>query len=343
MIRIIISLFLFIAYSLSLQAQSSSFFRENSPLQLLPFNIQKQILDYKKIWKTNFDVYIIDWRDIHEGGPSRDIIPAISNPNFNENINTVNIPDNEPVIVLRFAKKIFKAYPIRYLMWHEIINDSHDNNHFAVTYNPLYGTYHVFSRLIEQQILEFKSTGKLYFGNSLYYDTLSESWWQQANAKALVGLFTGEQLPSLPFELMSFNSFKQLPGHLYVMTAPENTLKPYGKSAYGGFTKQNKPFQYPQAHHPFLPIFEPIISINNRQLAMSFRFLKKYKRIELPNNIIVRWFSGMANPLDQSILQHGNDMGFIKIEQWGKIIPYHIDYAYAHYLLAPNARYIDEK
>jgi len=87
---------------------------------------------------TDFENTSIDrWVEIISGGPPKDGIPAIDNPTFEPAATKVGLEMREPVITLEIEGELARAYPIRYLMWHEIVNDTVAGIPVAVTFCPL--------------------------------------------------------------------------------------------------------------------------------------------------------------------------------------------------------------
>src|SRR5688572_22720874 len=58
---------------------------------------------------------------IVSGGPPRDGIPSIDNPKF-VSITETGLQDSELVLGLEIEGDV-RAYPLRILVWHEIVND----------------------------------------------------------------------------------------------------------------------------------------------------------------------------------------------------------------------------
>ena len=73
--------------------------------------------------QTNFEkTTLVNWSEIISGGPPKDGIPALVDPAFVA-AGDAALPQNEPVITVELAQQTPRAYPLRYLMWHEIVND----------------------------------------------------------------------------------------------------------------------------------------------------------------------------------------------------------------------------
>ena len=80
-------------------------------------------LSWKLEWpKTNFGKTSINLDEIQSGGPPKDGIPSIDNPKFIPVAEVKDLADSEPVIGLIINGKA-RAYPLRILTWHEIVND----------------------------------------------------------------------------------------------------------------------------------------------------------------------------------------------------------------------------
>ena len=84
--------------------------------------------------------------DIFSGGPGKDGIPAIGNPQF-ESVEAAGqwLVDNEPVQVVDINGEV-KAYPLGILIWHEIVNDTVGGVPVVVTYCPLCNSALTFDR-----------------------------------------------------------------------------------------------------------------------------------------------------------------------------------------------------
>ncbi|MEM7670902.1 MAG: DUF3179 domain-containing (seleno)protein, partial [Pseudomonadota bacterium] len=141
---------------------------------------------------TDFETTSIDnWVEIMSGGPPKDGIPAIDDPQFITVSDEGRLSDREAVVTLELDGERPRAYPIRYLMWHEIVNDRVGDTPVSVTYCPLCNSFMVFDTRVDGQILTFGVSGKLRNSDMVMYDRETESWWQQAIGTGIVGEHTG--------------------------------------------------------------------------------------------------------------------------------------------------------
>jgi hypothetical protein len=84
-----------------------------------------------------------------------------------------------------------RAYPLRFLVWHEVVNDTLGGTPIAVTYSPLCDSAAVFRRTVAGETVAFGVSGLLLNSNLLLYDRrpggAGESLWGQLLARAVAG------------------------------------------------------------------------------------------------------------------------------------------------------------
>ena len=163
---------------------------------------------------TDFSKHTVEFSEIRSGGPPKDGIPAIDAPRF-EQLDAgraggwaKTIGDNEPVISLVIAGDA-RAYPVRILIWHEIVNDTVGGIPVVITYCPLCNSGLVFERALADRVLDFGTTGKLRNSDLVMYDRQTESWWQQFTGEAIVGTLSGRGLRLVPSRMESLLRFRQ--------------------------------------------------------------------------------------------------------------------------------------
>jgi hypothetical protein len=97
--------------------------------------------------KADFTKLSIDPNEIMSGGPPRYGIPPIDNPKF-ELASEHDLPDTEPVIGVHLNGQ-YKAYSLRVLTWHQIVNDRINNFPITITFCPLCNAAIVFDRRLD--------------------------------------------------------------------------------------------------------------------------------------------------------------------------------------------------
>ena len=106
--------------------------------------------------------------DIIQAGPGKDGIPALSRPNFVSRKKDNWMEPDEPVIGV-YVNGVAKAYPVRILNYHEVVNDDFDGQAVAVTYSPLCASALAFSTEQPNENWELAVSGLLYNNNLLFF------------------------------------------------------------------------------------------------------------------------------------------------------------------------------
>ena len=181
--------------------------------------------------KTDFSKTSIDFDEIMSGGPPKDGIPSIDAPRFVPVAESSDLAATEPVIGLVVAGDA-RAYPLRILIRHEIVNDTVGGIPVAVTYCPLCNSAVVFDRRVAGEATEFGTTGKLRNSDLVMYDRATESWWQQFLGEAIVGARTGTRLKVLPARLESWERFAQRFPDGRVLVPKASLWNAYGTNPY---------------------------------------------------------------------------------------------------------------
>jgi hypothetical protein len=70
----------------------------------------------------DFDKHSIPVEEIRGGGPPKDGIPALTDPEYIPAADADFMRDDEQVIGLAYRGEA-RAYPLRIMSWHELVND----------------------------------------------------------------------------------------------------------------------------------------------------------------------------------------------------------------------------
>ena len=81
----------------------------------------------------NTDNAIVPQQDILSGGPPKDGIPAILKPKIVASDQAAYLQDSDVVIGVKIGSQT-RAYPVKVLNWHEVVNDTIDGVPIAVTF-----------------------------------------------------------------------------------------------------------------------------------------------------------------------------------------------------------------
>ena len=173
---------------------------------------------------------------IFSGGPPRDGIPAIDRPHFIEAAEADYLQADDEVISVVIGKET-RAYPLRILVWHEIVNDEIGGQPIAITYCPLCGTAMVFSRRVGERTLDFGVSGLLYQSDVLMYDRQTESLWTQLGMKSVSGRLAGSELTWLPSQQLTWAAWKDEHPQDKVLSNQTGHLRDYSGAVYAWYEK----------------------------------------------------------------------------------------------------------
>jgi len=267
-------------------------------------------------FSTDFSRTSIPYSEILSGGPPKDGIPAIDNPQFI----TVGeadewLEDLEPVTVYEAGGET-RIYPLQILIWHEIVNDVVGGQPVTVTFCPLCNTAIVFDATVDGRRLDFGTTGRLRFSNLLMYDRQTESWWQQATGDAVIGELLGTQLTFLPAASIAWSEAAESFPDAQVLSRETGFSRNYGRNPYVGYDSINSsPFLYdgPATPGQLLPMARiTTVDLNGEAVAYPNDVLVVQGVVNDAiggTEVVVIWQPGLASALDSGSLAEGQDVG----------------------------------
>ncbi len=191
---------------------------------------------------NGFDVSnaAIPTSEILSGGPGRDGIPSIDKPKFIRPGAASFMSPNDLVISVTIGDET-RAYPLRILVWHEIVNDELGGQPIVVTYCPLCGTAMVFNRQVGNRTLSFGVSGLLHYSDVLMYDRQTDSLWSQLAMKSVAGPHVNTTLEWLASEHLTWAAWKEKYPQGKVLSTQTGHQRNYGGVAYAGYEQRPGP------------------------------------------------------------------------------------------------------
>jgi hypothetical protein len=283
---------------------------------------------------TDFDNRTVDLSEIMSGGVPRDGIPSVDDPSFAPASGETGLEGTEPVVTLDLQGQTPRAYPIRYLTWHEIVNDEVGGRPIAVTFCPLCNSALAFDRQIAGQVLEFGVSGNLRNSDLIMYDRQTESWWQQATGAGIVGEMAGLDLTEIPIWMESWDSFRAAYPDGLVMEQPA-ARRPYGRNPYVGYDGSERPFLYRGEDPPHgIPPLARVVRVG--EAAWPLERLAGAGEIT-ERGVTISWQAGKASALDTARIAEGRDVGQIRVRDTsGDDVVHDVMFAFAFHAFWPE-------
>lgn len=243
---------------------------------------EKQYLDAGK-GQPPFDIthHSVPIEEILSGGPPKDGIPALNNPKFvSASDGDKFLKKNDKVLAVEY-NGIAKAYPIRILNWHEVVNDNFNGKPVVVTWCPLCLSGIVYDPEDRGSKLTFGVSGKIYKSNLLMYDRETGSLWSQMLQRAITGPLMGAVLAMLPAEHSTWEHWRMEHPNTLVLSLDTGFKRDYGLDPYREYVEDGRPTflssrDSKMPSHEIGPM-EPVLglSIGGIQKAYPFSLLKK--------------------------------------------------------------------
>jgi len=294
---------------------------------------------WRRAWPaTDFSRIAVDPAEIFSGGPPKDGIPAITGPAMIPAADETGLDPREPVMVLELDGETPRAYPVRYLMWHEIVNDEAGAVPVAVTFCPLCNSGLIFDRRLDGRVLEFGVSGMLRFSDMVMYDRQTESWWQQFQGRAIVGALLGAELTALPALLESWQSYVARNPDGLVMARPGES-RAYGSNPYAGYDS-GEPFLYrgEMPPHGIDPVAR-VIRVGVR--AWPLTRLSELGEITEAGYRLT-WAEGQASALDTGEIGRGREVGDVRVfdAATGAPVVHEVVFAFAFHAFEPDGTWM---
>ncbi len=209
---------------------------------------------------------------IRDGGPGKDGIPSIDNPQF-INANDATFLSENDLIVGIVQNGEARAYPHIILDWHEVINDEINGSFFTLNYCPLTGTAFAWESASNNERTTFGVSGLLYNANLIMYDRNTDSNWSQLQLECVNGVLINEKPKLYSVIETDWNTWQSLYPNTQVLSLETGFSRNYGVSPYGDYATNNNRFIFrPEITNPALPNKERIYAIIDGDKSKVYQF-----------------------------------------------------------------------
>jgi len=181
----------------------------------------------------------IDTRKIEQGGPPKDGIPALDSPRFTSPQDATYLSGNDWIIGLEINDEA-RAYPVKILNYHEIVNDRIGNLGVLISYCPLCRTAMAFDSSNRGMPLSFGVSGLLYNSDVLMYDRQTRSLWSQIMGRAISGPMKGKALSTIPVMHTTWEDWLNRYPDTVVLSTKTGYKRRYRYDPYASYRKSNQ-------------------------------------------------------------------------------------------------------
>ena len=201
----------------------------------------------------------------------KDCIPSIDDPVFETVAEATWMNDDDRVFGIDIHG-VQRAYPQRILNWHEIVNDTIEDTHFAVTFCPLCGSVTGFHRQVNGTVTEFGVSGKLHNSDLVMYDRLEGNLWQQITGEAIVGPAAqrDEQLQEILLSTTTWGEWKQAHPETEVLSRKTGYIRDYDQYPYGTYESNDELLFGVEGLDSSLQIKTPVLGIEVDGVAKAY-------------------------------------------------------------------------
>ena len=146
------------------------------------------------------------------GGVRKDGIPALTDPKHIAAADATYLQDDELVFGIEIEGDA-RAWPLRILDWHEMLNDVVGGVPVTLAYCTLCGSGILYDARAPgyDEPFVFGSSGFIYRSNKLMYDQATHSLWHQFTGRPVVGPLTGSgiELKALPVTITTWQEWRR--------------------------------------------------------------------------------------------------------------------------------------
>jgi hypothetical protein len=222
----------------------SEWLAEQERVQLPPLFLEWKAALFRLIIDPQFEVFLypglklrIRVEEIVWGGVKKDGIPALTNPKMIRAREADYLRDSDPVFGVEIAGDA-RAYPLRIMDWHEMLNDRVGGVSVSLAYCTLCRSGILFDTTVDGKTFTFGSSGLLYRSNKLMYDHQTESLWMTIPGEPVSGrlVASGIRLKKLPLIVTTWREWRDLHPDTLILSLDTGYKRDYRPgAAYGEY------------------------------------------------------------------------------------------------------------
>jgi len=259
---------------------------------------------------------------------------------------------------------VSRGYPLRFLVWHEVVNDWIGEVPVVVSFCPLCGVARAFRADLQSATsgvsaksdaqprpLTFGGTGVLYNGYQIMYDRQTRSWWDGFTGRSVAGMYLDRNLEQVPVHIESWGDFRKGRGSKQVMMLA-GTGRSYGHTPYAGLEDAEDPFMLstrmePESLPPRVGALSRVIRVGRcAWLASDLTERLCYEQATAGEDFIVDEgleFSLVGkhrSVVDRKQISRGRMLDTFAVHKDGALVPHDRMFAYAFATFVPDGKWL---
>jgi len=207
----------------------------------MPLQAPKKLSQGNAFYKMK-KLLLVGASEVAIGCEYKDCIPPLDDPKFISSQEAAEWLSSEDLVLGLTLGEQAKAYPLRILNYHEIVNDDLAGEPIVVSYCPLCNSGVVFKRRVGGRVLDFGVSGMLYHSNLVLYDRQTETFWAQLSGEAIAGPLVTEVLDRLPADIVTWEAWQHSHPDTLVLSRETGYERDYDHDPYGPY--KESPYVY---------------------------------------------------------------------------------------------------
>lgn len=216
--------------------------------------------------------WLVPIEEVRDGGPGKDGIPSIDDPQFDHISTVTNLDDDALVVVSKLGDQVY-IYSHEIMDWHEIVNHFTSDGDLAMTYCPLTGTAIGWNANVNGRRSQFGVSGLLYNSNLMPYDRATNSTWSQMRLDCVNGASINTRIELMHLMETTFATAKSMFPDALSLNTNTGINRSYGVYPYGSYrTNTQLIFPVDDETDSSLHLKERVLGVQANGSTIAFTF-----------------------------------------------------------------------
>ncbi|MCH4890088.1 DUF3179 domain-containing protein [Acidaminobacter sp. JC074] len=208
--------------------------------------------------------------NILSGGPPKDGIPPIDEPSYVKTSEVDYLDDYDKVFVYESLNTTY-IYPQSILVWHEIVNDTIDDQMVSITYCPLTGSTICYLPTASYPDNTYGTSGKLLNSNLVMYDRQTDSYIPQILGVGITDDLKGTVLDTKPIHWTTWARAKSLFPQANVLSLETGYFRDYNNDPYGSYAPDDDSSYYHFGTAMF-PLLNQSTLLSDKKIVVGVKY-----------------------------------------------------------------------